>query len=112
MTLTWWRANLRLKPIEKYATHIFSNERNIISILGRIRVIVVQIADLYVNKIDNWVAEGDIVVKGERLGLIKMGSQVDTLLPKIEGMKVVAHVGQKVKAGESMLAAYEMSKED
>jgi len=106
MTLTWWRAILGMKPYEKYAGHLFSNERNIIGIKGRLRVLVIQIADIYVNKIDCWVKEQDRVNKGQRLGMIKMGSQVDVLLPMVSGLDFNIEVGQKVKAGESIIAYY------
>jgi phosphatidylserine decarboxylase len=106
MTLTWWRAFLGLKPYEKYAGHLFSNERNIIGIKGRLRVLVIQIADIYVNKIECWVKEQDRVSKGQRLGMIKMGSQVDVLIPMTAGLTLNIEVGRKVKAGESIIAYY------
>lgn len=106
MTLTWWRVNLKLRPYEKYAGHLFSNERNIMAIAGKIRLAVIQIADIYVNKIECWVKEQEPVAKGERIGMIKLGSQVDVLLPKIAGISINVAVGQKVKAGETVLAYY------
>lgn len=106
MTLTWWRANLGVKPYEKYAGHLFSNERNIIGIKGRLRLVIIQIADIYVNKIECWVKEQDEVSKGQRLGMIKMGSQVDMLIPMVPGLTFNIEVGQKVRAGESIIAYY------
>jgi phosphatidylserine decarboxylase len=107
MTLTWWRVNLKMRPYEKYAGHLFSNERNIVSITGKIKLAVIQIADIYVNKIECWVKEKEQVSKGQRFGMIKMGSQVDVLLPKIPGLFINVAVGQKMKAGETVIAYFD-----
>ena len=48
-------------------------------------------------------SEGDTVERGQRVGLIKFGSRVDVILPAEAALKV--KVGQKVKGGESVLAA-------
>ena len=106
MTLTWWRVNFKMRPFEKYAGHLFANERNIIGIAGKIRITLIQIADIYVDKIECWVKEGDQVQKGQRVGMIKMGSQVDVLLPKLPGLTIKVREGQKVKAGETIMALY------
>lgn len=104
MTIMWWRSLLRIKPFEKYSKHIIQNERNVLSIIGKISVIVVQIADIYVNKIECWVKEGDNILKGNRFGMIKMGSQVDLLFTANNVSKLKIVVGQKVVAGETIIA--------
>lgn len=104
MTITWWRTNLKMRPAEKYATHIISNERNIIGIEGRIKLFIVQIADIYVNRIESWVKVGETVTRGQRVGMIKFGSQVDLYIPSKEVEAILAKVGDKVTAGESILA--------
>lgn len=104
MTVTWWRTILRMHPIENHATHLLSNERNIIHIAGEhLQAVVVQIADFYVNKIECQVKENDPVMRGERLGMIRFGSQVDLFVAKSKGLRVVASVGQKVRAGSDAL---------
>ena len=106
MTAMWWRILFRRKPFEAYSQHIVTNERNTISIIGRIPVFLVQIADIYVNRIECWVGIGDKVSKGQRVGRILMGSQVDLIFPCENNMKVVITEGQKVKAGESVIAEF------
>ena len=64
------------------------------------------IADIYVNRIECWVGIGDKVSKGQRVGRILMGSQVDLIFPCENNMKVVITEGQKVKAGESVIAEF------
>jgi phosphatidylserine decarboxylase len=105
MTAMWFRTLLHLKPYEALSTHILENERNIIQIVGDIFVTVVQIADIYVNKIDSYIQVGDVINKGQRVGMIKIGSQVDMIFP-VSNIKIVVKEGQKVLAGESIIATY------
>jgi len=68
------------------------------------RLFVVRIADYYVGRILTWVAPGDTVDRGQRLGMITWGSQTDLL---IEGdVTVEVSVGDRVYGGESIVATY------
>lgn len=104
MTLMWMRVLFEKKPYEKNSNHVYANERNIITIVGAIPLVVIQIADIYVKKILCNLRVGDIVKKGQRIGAIKMGSQVDILFPLIPGVRVLIKEGEKVFAGESVIA--------
>ena len=104
MTLMWWRVLLGIKPYEFYSRHIIQNERNTIMIEGQLPVYVTQIADIYVSKIECRVKEGENLEKGQRIGMIKMGSQVDIIFPALPNIQVVAKEGQKIKAGEGIIA--------
>ena len=106
MTLMWWRTLLKMKPIEKYSDHIFENERNTIHIKGKFPVTVVQIADIYVNKIICYIHKKEKVKKGQKIGMIKMGSQVDLIFPYKKEFKLQIEEGDKVKAGETIIAKY------
>lgn len=104
MTFMWWRVIFRLKPYEKYSNHIFENERNTILIEGDIPVFVTQIGDIYVNKIDCWVKENEKIEKGQKIGRIIMGSQVDIVFPCDSHIRILTKEGDKIKAGETILA--------
>lgn len=107
MNLTWIRVHLRLRPYERDATHLLSNERNFILIENdRTWVCLVQIADYFVDRIDCWVKEGQVLAQGERLGQIRFGSQVDVFFPAVEGLRLNASAGQKVRAGIDLLATF------
>lgn len=106
MTKMFWRTFLKIKPYFKGSVHIFENERNTILIEGDLSVWVVQIADQYVNKIVCRVREGQILKKGQRIGLIKMGSQVDLVFPAQKGLKIEVKEGQYVWAGQTIMASY------
>jgi len=66
-----------------------------------LRYKVVLIAGFVARKIEVYVRKNQMVKQGEIISLIKMGSQVTTLLPK--EIKVVVSVGEKVVDGESIL---------
>ena len=61
-----------------------------------------QIAGLVARRIVPFVKPGDIVAAGQRVGLIRFGSRVDVYLP--EGCDSLVLLGQKVVAGETVLA--------
>lgn len=102
MTLMWLRVILRLKPFYTRSLHMWENERNVVSIKGKIKVYVIQIADIAVNKVVCFLKKGQKVKKGARLGIIKFGSQVDIVLP-YKRVNVKVKEGMKVKAGETVL---------
>lgn len=66
------------------------------------RIGVRLIAGLIARRILPWVEEGDMVERGERLGLIRFGSRVDLYLP-LE-YEVVVEAGQRVRGGETVMA--------
>lgn len=65
-------------------------------------IAVVQIAGLVARRILGWVGEGDEVVVGSRIGMIRFGSRVDVYLPP--GCAVQVLEGQRAVAGETVLA--------
>jgi phosphatidylserine decarboxylase len=80
------------------------NEQNAVTVVdekGR-EIKFVQIAGLVARRIVCYIKEGDKVCRGERFGMIRFGSRLDVYLP--DGMEILAKVGEKVKAGESILA--------
>jgi phosphatidylserine decarboxylase len=80
------------------------NEQNAVTVKGEgFDVTFKQIAGLLARRIVFNFAEGDTVERGQRVGLIKFGSRVDVVVPAEAALKV--KVGQKVKGGESVLAA-------
>lgn len=63
---------------------------------------VVQIAGLVARRIVCWVAEGQSLRAGQRLGMIRFGSRVDVYLP--DGVAPLVGAGQRSLAGETVLA--------
>jgi phosphatidylserine decarboxylase len=65
------------------------------------KIAFTQIAGLVARRIMSFVAEGDRVAAGERVGLIRFGSRVDVFLPAGTGSLVL--LGQRTIAGETVL---------
>jgi phosphatidylserine decarboxylase len=65
------------------------------------KIAFTQIAGLVARRIMSFVAEGDRVSAGERIGLIRFGSRVDVFLPAGTGSQVL--LGQRTIAGETVL---------
>ena len=61
-----------------------------------------QIAGLVARRIMRFVAEGDAVHAGQRIGLIRFGSRLDVYVPP--GHTVQVAVGQRAVAGETVIA--------
>jgi phosphatidylserine decarboxylase len=80
------------------------NERMAVRLrlVGGAELIVVQIAGLVARRIFCSLTEGQRVSRGERFGLIRFGSRLDVYLP--EGAGVSVQPGQRVRAGETVLA--------
>ncbi len=70
------------------------------------RMIVRQIAGAIARRIVCWVRPGDELPTGAQFGMIKLGSRTELVLPREVGLEIVAKLGQKVKAGESILVRY------
>lgn len=78
-----------------------------------IRVVVVQIASRLVRRIVSYLDEGETVARGQRIGVIKFGSQVDIILPESPNLELVAKPGDKVFAGVTTIGVlHELSLEE
>jgi phosphatidylserine decarboxylase len=70
------------------------------------RYIVRQIAGAIARRIVCQLKPGDRVERGEKFGMIKLGSRTELVLPRTPDLKIRAAVGDKVVAGVSVLAAF------
>lgn len=79
------------------------NEQNALMLTTSkgVKVLCVQVAGLIARRIVCWVSAGERVQRGERFGLIRFGSRMDTFLPLGTVLKVA--VGDRVKGGETIL---------
>jgi phosphatidylserine decarboxylase len=87
---------------------VFENERTTTVIeQDELQVVVVQIASRLVRQIKSFVHEGDAVALGQRIGVIRFGSQVDLVLPLRPDLQVMVQPGDHVRAGQSVVAKLE-----
>jgi len=73
------------------------------------KLAMVQIADKFVNKIRPFVAEGDELRVGQKVGFIERGSQVDLIVFSTDVVPAVS-VGDQVYGGKTVIARYKGSK--
>jgi phosphatidylserine decarboxylase len=81
------------------------NERVVLLIqttIGKIKII--QIAGTIARRIVPYITKGETVKKGERIGLIRLGSRVDLYLPTKKIKPLAIQVHEKIKAGEDTIA--------
>ncbi len=69
------------------------------------KVLVRQIAGLVARRIVTDPQPGDSAVQGERLGLIRFGSRVDTFVPI--NARITVEVGTRTKAGVTVIGVWE-----
>lgn len=81
----------------------FENERNglVVETAKGLKIVVVQVAGLIARRIVCYPVVGQMMIQGERYGLIRFGSRLDVYLPK--GSEVKVQMGQKTVAGETVL---------
>jgi phosphatidylserine decarboxylase len=83
----------------------FENEQNVIHLASeRGEIVFRQIAGWIARRVLCWKSEGDRVVLGERIGMIRFGSRVDIWLPA--EAEIVVRPGQHVAGGASILARW------
>ena len=65
---------------------------------------IIHIASRLVRRIITYAGKGDQVSLGKRIALITFGSQVDVIIPSLGGLQLTIKVGEKVLAGETIIA--------
>jgi phosphatidylserine decarboxylase len=75
------------------------------------RFVVRQITGAIARRIVCWLKPGDELARGQEFGMIKLGSRTELVLPREVGLKVRARVGDKVRAGLTVLAQYDRPEE-
>ena len=104
-----WRSLLGIEPRYAGSVHLVQNERTVTSFEGDyrgapLRAYVVQIGARTVNGIDSYFPPGAAVARGQTFGMIRVGSQVDLVLPWREGLEAQVREGERVVAGETIVA--------
>lgn len=103
-----WRTLFNIAPHYRGSVHIVQNERAVTRFTGEyggkaLSFYVVQIGARTVNGIDVYYGEGERVERGATFGMIRIGSQVDVVVPWREGFETRARPGDRVRAGETVL---------
>jgi phosphatidylserine decarboxylase len=81
------------------------NERVIVTIDTEIGIVkVIQIAGTLARRIVPYVKKGDKLKKGEKIGIIRLGSRVDIYIPSKKIKTVHVKIGDMIKAGVDTIA--------
>jgi phosphatidylserine decarboxylase len=87
---------------------VFENERATTVIeRDNLQVAVVQIASRLVRQIVAFVQRGQDVALGQRIGMIRFGSQVDLVLPARPDLKLTVQPGMHITAGQTIIARFD-----
>src|SRR6266403_1032023 len=85
------------------------NEQNVFTLSTEAGEIVFkQIAGLIARRVVCWKKTGEVVQRGERIGLVRFGSRVDLWVPR--EAEILVAVGDNVKGGSSVLARWPVVK--
>lgn len=122
ISMTFLDVHVTRAPIEGTVTHSehingsflslkkpdapFRNER-VIQVIrnGRLSVALIHIASRLVRRIEPYIKKDDQLRLGQRIGIIKFGSQVDVVLPAEENLRIEVSVGDRVFAGVTIVAS-------
>ena len=81
------------------------NEQNVISLSTAAgEMMFKQIAGLIARRVVCWKKPGDVVARGERIGLVRFGSRVDLWVPR--DAEILVKLGDNVQGGSSVLARW------
>lgn len=72
------------------------------------RLVVRQIAGAIARRIVCALRPGESIPRGEKVGMIKLGSRTELIVPDCDGLTIEVELGQKVKAGSSVMVRYEV----
>jgi phosphatidylserine decarboxylase len=70
------------------------------------RLIVRQISGAIARRIVCNLRPGEIITRGHKFGMIKFGSRTDLILPHIQDLKLEIKVGDRVKAGSTVIGKW------
>ena len=71
------------------------------------KLVVRQISGVLARRIVCNLRPGEVVARGAKFGMIKLGSRTELILPDTEGLKIEVAPGRRVKAGSSVMARYQ-----
>jgi len=69
------------------------------------RLIVRQISGAIARRIVCALRPGELVARGQKFGMIKLGSRTELILPADKDLKIEVTLGQRVKAGVTVIAS-------
>jgi len=101
VNINYKKGKFRNAMLDSKSLRCLRNENNQILIKGKIKAKVIQIAGVLARRIKCHVRKKDNLLKGQRLGLINLGSQVCLIIPEIKKLNIKE--GQYVYGGTTVV---------
>ena len=70
------------------------------------KMVVRQISGAIARRIVCNLRPGEVVDRGHKFGMIKLGSRTELILPDTDDLRIEVEVGRRVKAGSTVMASY------
>jgi len=70
------------------------------------KLVVRQISGAIARRIVCNLRPGEVVARGHKFGMIKLGSRTELILPDTEDLTIEVEIGRRVKAGSTIMASY------
>jgi len=102
-----FRAGRKIAAFKPEAGEVNESLLTVFELASSDTIGVRQIAGLVARRVVGYLEEGDIVERGDLMGVIKFGSRVDLLVP--QGYSVLVTEGQRVHEGLTPIAVAESS---
>lgn len=71
------------------------------------RIVVRQISGLVARRIVCSLRPGEVLERGQKFGMIKLGSRTELILPRDAALHVLVRIGEHVRAGTSLVARFD-----
>jgi phosphatidylserine decarboxylase len=71
------------------------------------RLVVRQISGLVARRIVCSVRPGEVLERGQKFGMIKLGSRTELILPRDKSLHILVRIGEHVRAGTSLVARFD-----
>lgn len=93
-------------PIFLQRATILNKRKHLVLKNSKLKTTLIFIAGFVARQIALYVNPGDNVIQGQRLGIIKLGSEVDLILHNPSDLLLCVKQGDKIRAGESVLGVF------
>ena len=74
--------------------------------------VIRQIAGLFARRIVCNLRSDEVVQRGAQFGMIKLGSRTELILPDTDELSVEVQLGERVRAGASIMARYQSESQE
>lgn len=93
-------------PIFLQRATVLNKRKHLVLKNSQLKATLIFIAGFVARQIALYVKPGDNVMQGQRLGIIKLGSEVDLILHNPSEVQILVKKGDKTRAGETVIGVF------